>query len=59
MLLKASAIKNTGSWVAMGMLCGIVVGATICDDVAKGMVIGMIVGAVFSPISSAIRKSKS
>tara|TARA_X000000368_G_C22501875_1_gene480970 strand:+ start:114 stop:293 length:180 start_codon:yes stop_codon:yes gene_type:complete len=59
MFLKASTVKNTGSWVAMGMICGIVVGATICDNVAKGMVIGMIVGAVFSPISLAIRKPKS
>ncbi len=48
---------NSGSWIAIGLCLGIVIGLFI-DDLGLGMCLGVMMGISVGPAIDALRKNK-
>lgn len=48
---------NSGSWIAIGLCLGIVIGLFI-DDLGLGMCLGVMMGVSVGPAIDALRKNK-
>ena len=54
---KEPSPDNSGSWIAIGLCLGIVIGLLI-DDIGLGMCLGVMMGVSVGPAIDVLRKNK-